>query len=159
MQLVQWLQQLDIGTHTTDWQRFNLGSVVDPLVVPTSGTAEEGVSRSDSPTVPNTVNLPDETMSHHMTFSGKEGEDLELYLRRCKYAWLGTNLPQLEKSEAIATAIIVGLRDAAARFLLAVEDEDKDDWEKLAEKLRTRFLKQKKEDRLQETVQRMFQLR
>ncbi|GIK03932.1 hypothetical protein Aspvir_008007 [Aspergillus viridinutans] len=56
------------------------------------------------------------TMSNQPIFSGRPGEDVDLYIDQCRYMWAGMQMDAEEKKEAIATTLFVGLRDAALRF-------------------------------------------
>lgn len=46
-------------------------------------------------------------------FIGKEGEDIDLYIRQCRFTWEGWNMPQDIKDKAIVTTIQTGLKGAA----------------------------------------------
>lgn len=71
-------------------------------------------------------------MSNQPTFSGKPGEDVDLYIDQCRFMWAGVSLDPEEKKQAIATTLFVGLREAALRFGCTLPKTERKDWEKLA---------------------------
>lgn len=44
------------------------------------------------------------------------GEDVELFIDQCRFAWSGTTVEGEERKLAIATTMMSGLRDTAVRF-------------------------------------------
>lgn len=98
-------------------------------------------------------------MSNQPTFSGKPGEDVDLYIDQCRFMWAGVSLDPEEKKQAIATTLFVGLREAALRFGRTLPKTERKDWEKLAQHLRARFPEQEPSDRIQDAIMRLSELR
>lgn len=84
------------------------------------------------------------------TFSGRIGEDVDLYLNQCRVKWLGRSLCDSDFNLAIATTTLGGLRDAAERYAKTLKKEDKKDWETLHNLLQKKFAE--REDPNQDTV-------
>ena len=78
------------------------------------------------------------------TFSGKLGEDVDLFLDQCRVRWFGRNLGGDDLALAIATTTMGGLRDAAERYARTLTKDERKDWNVLHRKLREKF--QERED-------------
>ena len=88
-------------------------------------------------------------MSVQPTFSGEYGEDVELFINQCRFAWSGVGLDDGKKNLAIATTMMSGLRGTALRFGKVLVKNERMDGGKLAEKLRERFPEQERAEETQ----------
>lgn len=78
-------------------------------------------------------------MPRDLMFSGMVGEDVDLYLNRCRVQWMGMTLSEEDRSLAIATTTLAGLRGAANRFVKKLPKDNRDDAVTLHAKLREEF--------------------
>lgn len=123
-------------------------------VIPPSSTGEVQTRQISNSTIPRKFN-----MASQVTFSGRPGEDVEIYIRQCKLQWMGVQLDETDRNEAIATTIYTGCRDSAARFVQTLSREEKDSWKILSEKLKARFPELECEDNAERAITRLTELR
>lgn len=73
------------------------------------------------------------------TFSGAHGEDVDMYVNQCEWAWSGTQIPKEDLSKAQATTLYGGLKDEALEFASGLDQETRHTFDLLAKKLKERF--------------------
>lgn len=73
------------------------------------------------------------------TFSGGHGEDVDMYVNQCEWAWAGTQIPEENISKARATTLYGGLKDEALGFASSLDQETRHNFDLLAKELKERF--------------------
>lgn len=62
-------------------------------------------------------------------FSGLPGENVNHYIKQCKYAWVGVNMSSEDRSEAQAMSLLQGLRGVALEFANTLPTEIQDNFQ------------------------------
>jgi hypothetical protein len=73
------------------------------------------------------------------SFSGAHGEDVDMYVNQCEWAWAGTQMSKEDLSKAQATTLYGGLKDEALDFASGLDQETRHNFDLLSKKLKEKF--------------------
>ncbi|KAL3247644.1 hypothetical protein ABHI18_012339, partial [Aspergillus niger] len=126
---------------------------------------EASSSHSHPPPLPLSTNI-DKTLRARgrmafaqPTFTGRAGENVNLYIDQCELMWLSAGLSDEDRPRAIATTLMAGLRNGALRYANTLEVEVQKDWNKLSNCLKTRFPLPKKQELVRDAMRQVTALR